>query len=329
MRNRIMILLILSIFTLTIFSSICFADPIRFSISANCTPEHPFSRSMKWVERTLERRTNGEIDVEYYFLGQLGSAKEQMELLMSGDLDYVMLGPREVGRYIPEVGILNGPYIFRDFDHAFKVMESSIGKELNEKCIDQLGIRIIVGVYEFGVRHLTTSKKIIKSPEDLHGEKMRVMDEPVSIAVMRAMGAKAVPIAFGELYLALKQGIADGQENPISNIIACKFQEVQKYLMLTGHVWNIGCGFINEAKYQSLTPENREIVVNTLQEGSAISDFLTEQAEIEGFKIWEEAGNEIIKVDVEAFKKPVVESIYYDLKKDEWKDLFEEIQAIE
>lgn len=328
MRNRIMILLILSVFTLTIFGSTCFAGPIRFSVSANCTPEHPFSQSMKWVERTLERRTNGEIDVVYYFLGELGSAKEQLDLLMSGDLDYVMLGPREVGRYISEVGILNGPYIFRDFDHAFKVMDSSIGEELNKKCIDQLGIRIIIGVYEFGVRHLTTTNKIIKSPEDLHGVKMRVMDDPASIAIMRAMGAEAVPIAFGELYLALKQGVADGEENPISNIIATKFHEVQKYLMLTGHSYNIGCGFINEAKFQSLTPENREILVSTLLEGAALSDFLTEQAEIEGFKIWEEAGNEIIKVDVEAFKKPVVESIYYDLNKDEWKDLFEEIQAI-
>lgn len=328
MKKNKIILVSLVLMMLFAYAGMGIAAPIRFAISANSTPQAPFSRSMEWVERTIERRTNGEIDVQYYFLGQLGSAREQFEMVMSGDLDYVMLGPREAGRYMPELGILNGPYIFRDFDHAFKVMEGEIGQELSQKCIEQLGLRIIA-THEFGVRHLTTSGKPIYSPADLRGLKMRVMDEPVSIALMRAMGGEATPIAFAELYLALQQGVADGQENPISNIIASNLHEVQKYVMLTGHVYNIGTGFLNEAKYQSLTPEQQEIIISTLREGAAISDFLTIEDEVSGFEVWKAAGNEIIEVDVEAFKKPAVESIYYDLMKDEWLELFEKIQAVE
>lgn len=326
-NNKIIILASTIALILLTCVNISFAVPIRFAISANATPQAPFSQSMTWVERTIERRTNGAIDVQYYFLGQLGSAREQFEMVMSGDLDYVMLGPREAGRYMPELGILNGPYIFRDFDHAFKVMEGRIGQELSQKCIDELGLRI-VATYEFGVRHITTTKKPIKIREDLKNLKMRVMDEPVSIAVMRAMGADATPIAFEELYLALQQGIADGQENPISNIIATNLHEVQKYLMLTGHVYNIGTGFLNEAKFQSLTPEHQEIIITTLLQGAAINDFVTMEEEERGFEIWKDIGNEIIEVDVEPFRKAVVESVYYDLMKDEWLSLFEEIQAI-
>jgi len=328
MRNKIMVIVILSMFMLIILSGTCFAASIKFIIAAGYTPQQPFSRSMEWVKRTIERRTNGEIDVEYYPGGQLGYGKELMDSVISGDIDYTMLGPREAGRYVTEIGIFNAPYIFRDFEHAYKVMEGSIGKKMEEKLLDKIGIRT-VGVYEYGSRYLTTANKIVKSPKDLHGVKIRVMDEPVSIAVMQAMGAVPVPISFGELYLALKQGIVEGQENPIANIIAQSFDEVQKYLILTGHVHNMGSGYMNEAKFQSLSPRNQEILISTLMEGVAICNFLQAEDEKEGFKIWKEAGNEIIEVDVDLFKKPVAESIFYDLKKDEWKDLYEEIQAVE
>ena len=118
MRNRIMVLFVLSIFMLIILSSTCFAAPIKFIIAAGYTPQQPFSRSMEWVERTLERRTNGEIDVEYYPGGQLGYGKELMDGVISGDIHYTMLGPREAGRYVTEIGIFNAPYIFRDFNHT-------------------------------------------------------------------------------------------------------------------------------------------------------------------------------------------------------------------
>lgn len=326
MNKRIKISILLLVAIIFITTNTTFAAPIKIIAAHVYAVNHPFSVSMEWVKRTLERRTNGEIQVEIYPAQQMGTVKEHVDGVISGDMDFSMLGPREVGRYVPEAGILNGPYIFRDFDHAIKVVEGEIGQEINKKMIETIGVRSIA-VYEYGVRHLTTGNTIARKPEDLKGLKIRSMDDPGSMAVIRAMGGNPVPVDFAELYLALRQGIADGQENPISTILAMNFHEVQKYLMLTGHSYNIGLGLFNEAKFQILRPDLQETVLRTFREGAAINDILIELEEEEGFEKWKAAGNEIIEVDVETFMKPVVESTYYDLYKSEWKDLYERIAA--
>jgi tripartite ATP-independent transporter DctP family solute receptor len=164
------------------------------------------------------------------------------------------------GRFVKEFNGLEGGYLFRDIDHMLKVMQGPIGKtELNQKLIDGMKVRALTYTYA-GTRHLTTSDKAVQHPADLKGLLIRVPQLDTYMATWKALGASTTGIAFNETYMALKMGVAKGQENPIPSIYAMKFHEVQKYLVLTGHAIACGVWSINNARFQGLPKDLQEIL---------------------------------------------------------------------
>ena len=161
----------------------------------------------------------------------LGGEREMIEAVQLGTLDIVNTSTGPVGNFVPEVKIVDIPFLFRDYDHARKVLDGPIGQDLLTK-FPSKGL-VALSWTENGFRHMTNNKRAIVKPEDASGLKMRTMENKV-----HAFGIQPTPMAFPEVFGALQQGTVDGQENPIPVILASKFSQVQKHLSLTGHVYS-------------------------------------------------------------------------------------------
>lgn len=209
--------------------------------------------------KEVEKRTDGRYKVETFYNGSLGGERESIEAVQLGTqaLTFSSTGP--VPNFVPETKILDIPFLFRDKAHARAVLDGPIGDDLLKK-FDARGFKALAWA-ENGVRHMTNSRREVHTPEDLKGLKMRTMENPVHITAYKALGIVPTPMAFPEVFTALQQGTVDGQENPLSVIMSAKFDQVQKYLSLTGHVYSPAIFLMNKAEYDKLKPEDQKAFV--------------------------------------------------------------------
>ncbi|RST85700.1 DctP family TRAP transporter solute-binding subunit [Aquibium carbonis] len=221
---------------------------------ATTTTSHYGVGAQKFLE-VLEDLSGGAFTGEISPSGQLGGERDMIEGLQIGSVDIVITSSGPMGNFVPEVYALDLPFLFRDYDHARKVLDGDIGKELLAK-IDE---NQLVGLAwsENGFRHVTNSERPIRTPDDLKGLKLRTMENRVHMEAFSGMGAAPTPMAFPELFAALQQGVIDGQENPITVITATKFWEVQKYVSLTGHVYSPALVLASPSVMDGLSDEER------------------------------------------------------------------------
>jgi TRAP-type transport system periplasmic protein len=200
--------------------------------------------------KEVAQRTNGRYKIETFYNGSIGGERESVEAVQLGtqELTFTSTGP--VPNFVPETKIFDVPFLFRDKAHARAVLDGPIGQEMLQK-FDAKGFKALAWA-ENGFRHMTNSKRDVKVPEDLKGLKMRTMENPVHIAAYKGFGIITTPMAFPEVFTALQQGTVDGQENPLSVIISAKFDQVQKHLTLTGHVYSPCVFLMNKAAYDKL-----------------------------------------------------------------------------
>ncbi|NUZ05302.1 TRAP transporter substrate-binding protein [Piscinibacter koreensis] len=206
--------------------------------------------------KEVAARTNGRYKVETFYNGALGGERESIEAVQLGtqELTFTSTGP--VPNFVPDTKILDVPFLFRDKAHARAVLDGPIGQDLLGK-FDAKGFKAL-GWAENGFRHMTNSKRDVKTPEDLKGLKMRTMENPVHIAAYKAFGIVTTPMAFPEVFTALQQGTVDGQENPLPVIISAKFDQVQKHLTLTGHVYSPCIFLMNKAAFDRLPAADKQ-----------------------------------------------------------------------
>jgi tripartite ATP-independent transporter DctP family solute receptor len=206
--------------------------------------------------REVEKRTNGRYKVQNFYSGALGAERESIEALQLGTLDLTMTSTGPVPNFVPEIAILDIPFLFRDYAHARAVLDGPIGQEMLKK-FEPKGIEALAWG-ENGFRNMTNSKHPVNGPADLKGLKMRTMENPVHIQAYKAFGIIPTPMAFTEVYTALQQGTVDGQENPLSVIEAAKLDQVQKYLTLTGHVYSPALILMSKAKWDALSAADKQ-----------------------------------------------------------------------
>ena len=181
----------------------------------------------------VEEQSGGAVQVDIYAAEQLGSNAEMAEMIEMGSLDAMMMPQGQEASFAPKINTLGLPFLFPDYESVYKVLDSEIGEELVADLADHNMIQL--AYWENGLRQTTNSKKAINSSADFAGLKIRTPEDAMTMAIFNALGASPSPLAFSELYLALQQGTFDGQENPVSNIYANNFQDVQKYLAMTNH----------------------------------------------------------------------------------------------
>ena len=214
--------------------------------------------------REVERRTNGRYKVQAFYSGSLGGERESIEAVQLGtqELTFTSTGP--VPNFVPEARILDIPFLFRDKPHARAVLDGPIGQEMLGK-FEAKGFKALAWG-ENGVRHMTNNKRPVNVPDDLKGLKMRTMENPVHVTAYKGLGIVTTPMAFPEVFTALQQGTVDGQENPLSVIMSAKFEQVQKHLSLTGHVYSPAVFLMSKAAFDKLSAADKQAFLDSAVE---------------------------------------------------------------
>lgn len=216
--------------------------------------------------KEVEKRTNGRYKIQTFYNGSLGGERESIEAVQLGTQELAFSSTGPVPNFVPETKILDVPFLFRDKAHARAVLDGPIGQDLLKK-FDSKGFKALVWA-ENGFRHMTNSKRDVKEPGDLKGLKMRTMENPVHIAAYKGFGIITTPMAFPEVFTALQQGTVDGQENPLPVIISAKFDQVQKHLSLTGHVYSPCILVMNKASFDKLAPADQQAFLEAAKEAA-------------------------------------------------------------
>ncbi len=302
MKSRLVVMLLVGLGILVVVpNASAQGAPLVMKWGIVLQPEHPFVLGMKKTAEIVAQKTNNRIQIQVFPAAQLGTGKDMIEATVFGSEAMVTEGAAMFSQWAPRLSIMEAPYLFRDVNHMVKAIKSPVGQEMVDELTTKRGLRSL-GVVYYGVRHLTANKPV-NTPEDVKGLKLRVPEVPLYLEMARAWGANPTPMAFAELYLALKQGTVDAQENPIPTINSGKFYEVQKYLILTGHIMVPQLHVISDKLWKSLSPGDQRILQEAVDEGIAFSNDMLikqEQSQAEEFK---KKGMQVITPDVAAFKK--------------------------
>lgn len=308
-------------------ASLCLAAPVTMKLGHIAEPDNPYGQGADYFAKLVKERTNGEVDIQVFPSSQLGNQRDLVEGLVLGTVDMTLTGTAVMGNFVPEVAVFDLPFIFRDIPHAYKALDT-VGMELC-KLGEKKGM-ITLAIWENGVRHMTNNRNAIRKPEDMKGLKIRVMEQPVYIKMMEVLGASPTPMAMSELYTALQKGVVDGQENPLAHIASKRFDEVQKYISLTGHTYAPEVVLISTIAWNKLTPEQQDIVLKAAEETRDWQRQLCRDSESEFMKAIKDRGHAEVNddVDIAAFMKATepVYKLYTDSFGDE---TIKAIQAIQ
>lgn len=237
-------------------------------------PRH--EASVKFAE-VIKAKSNGRIEVTVAPAAQLGDDAAMVTALRTGALDMSANSQGAVANTVPEYAAFGMPFLFADLQQAWKVMDGPAGKELAAKSAEK-GL-VVLGYWDNGIRHMSNSKRPLLKAEDLKGMKMRTPPDSVTVDIMQSLGAEAQQIKFAELYVALQQGVVDGQENPLMNIHASKLYEVQKFISLTGHKYEMTPFLMSKRTWDRLSDADRKLVQEAAAEATALQRKMSKESD--------------------------------------------------
>lgn len=253
---------------------------------------HPVHKGILEFKKALERNSAGKINIKIFPDAQLGSEREVLELLQIGSVAVTKVSAATLSNFVPEYKILGIPYLFRNKDHMFSVLEGKVGKSILEKG-EKFWLRGLC-YYDAGSRSFYTSKKAIRTPEDLKGLKIRVMNNQMAINMVNALGGSATPMSYGELYTAIQQGVVDGAENNPPSFVSSNHYEISKYYTLDQHSSVPDVLLISTKFWEKLSDEEKIWVQDAADESAqAQKKFWSDSVE-ESMKIAKEYGVEVI-----------------------------------
>ncbi len=261
---------------------------------------HPGNVAAKQFAAKVEERTKGQIKIAIYPANVLGSPPEQTEQVRLGVLDIMLPTQGQLDKYVKAFSVVMLPFVYDDYDHAHRTLDGPSMDWLGPLAEKQ-GF-IVLSNWEWGFRNLTNSKRAILKPEDVKGLKIRVPPEIQLEAAMEALGGVVTKIAFPEVYMALAQGVVDGQENPIAVIYHFKFFEVQKYLALTRHAYNNMVHVVSTKTWAKLTPEQQKIFREESKSAGALMRKILMNDEADQIAKMEKAGIKVTRPDLSPFR---------------------------
>jgi TRAP-type transport system periplasmic protein len=260
-RNKIFAALL--IFSMLFFaSSVAFAGKkvMKMAIIDPLEPKGNPTAALSMVFKTeVESRTNGDIEVRIYPSGSLGTQREILEQINAGVTHSSAATLGGVSAFYPNVDILNAPFVFKNIEDAYRLMQSDFMSDFQEDIRKKTGFHVLGFIPVAGFQ-LTNSKGPIKTPADMKGLKMRTMTMPLHMKFMEALGASATPIAWSEIYTSLQTRVVDGQHNPLYIIQTSKLYEVQKYMTISNHMTAFYCWVVSDKWFSSLSSQEQDIV---------------------------------------------------------------------
>jgi tripartite ATP-independent transporter DctP family solute receptor len=267
----------------------------------------PFHTESVWAAEEIGKRTEGRYKIDVFPASQLGKEADLNQGLKLGTVDIIISGSSFAAREYAPIGVTYFPYIFRDPAHLIAYTKSDVFKRLAQGYEEASGNHIAAVTY-YGTRHTTSNRPITKCA-DMQGLKMRVPDVPAYLAMPRACGANTTPIAFAEVYLALQNGTVEAQENPLTTIEAKKFYEVQKHIVLTGHIVDHLNTLISKSLWSQLSDADKQIFTEVMQQAAERATKIIEEREQKLVATFKEKGIEVTEVDKSDFEKTVNEKV--------------------
>ena len=283
------------------------------------------------VAKLVKERTNGRVEIQVFANSQLGGVGEMVDGIKAGAIAMGHHDFASLGKILPNTAVFNAPFIYRDPGHALRATDprsSDALKAINAELVQKGGMRI-VGSFFQGTRHLTSKERVL-SPADMRGKKYRGVPVKLWSSMITGMGAVATPVEVSELATALATGLVVGQENPLPNIFNLKLHEVQKFVMLTGHMQSVLSVFVNERIWQGIPAADRKIIEDTMYEvGQKTLDWDRDSAdryrrdlEARGMTFIAEKDG----LNLGAFRQAVNAQVLKDFP--EWTQLIQQIQAV-
>ncbi|GAK58047.1 TRAP dicarboxylate transporter, DctP subunit [Candidatus Vecturithrix granuli] len=333
------LLLIVIVLTIGLLTNMGFAEDPKYTLRFNTVggPNEPQTLSMQKFADVVGKLSGGKIEVKVFHSGQLADQKTSILGIMRGSGALEMSSDASPAWFadladFPEIGVLEAAYVYRDIDHAYRVQLGAFGQGYWDKLAEKSGIRVL-DVWYLGTRQLDLTKNAgeVRTPADLDGVKLRMPNSEAWLNVGRALGANPTPLGFGEVYMALKTGTIDGQDNPLPTDFSEKFYEVTHYIVLTDHVIAFIMPIINEKLWQEM-PEKYRVYIKKAMEVARYHQnmmVLEQEAELIG-KFAEEFGMEIIIPDKQAFMDHAREFYSQEQFEKLWgAGMYSKIQAME
>ena len=270
----------------------------------------PYHKWSVWAAGEIEKRTAGKYHIDVFPASTLGKESDLNQGLTLGTVDMIISGLSFAARTMPRIGVGYYPYTFRDGEHLIKFSKSPLFKEMVDEYRNKTGIQITAMTY-YGARH-TTSNKAFTDCAGMKGLKMRVPDVPAYLALPKSCGANPTPIAFAEVYLALQNGTVDAQENPLTTIEAKKFYEVQKYIILTGHIIDSLATQVAPHVWSKLSDPEKKIFTDVTLEAAANATADIQKREGELADEFRKKGLTVTAVDKKSFQDAILKNVTFE-----------------
>jgi tripartite ATP-independent transporter DctP family solute receptor len=301
-------------------------DVVVLKLAHSLDTGHAVHKGMVHMAERLDEISDGHMRIDVYPSGQLGGERETVELLQIGSIAMTKVSTSPLESFVPAMQIFSIPYVFRDREHFFKVLDSEIGEELL-KSTEVARLRGL-GYYDAGSRSFYTTDKPVRTPADLNGLKIRVQKSQTSVRMVKALGGSATPISWGELYTALQQGVVDGAENNPPSFYLSRHYEICKYYSLDEHTSVPDILLMSSRIWHDLSPQQQAWLQQAVDDSVAYQRKLWREATEEALAAVQAAGVEVLRPDKAPFQDAVREmKATYDGT--EVGDLLARIEAVE
>jgi tripartite ATP-independent transporter DctP family solute receptor len=273
----------------------------------------------------VKQESKGDLSIEVFPSEQLGSDLKMAEAVTLGGLDMSINSQGPVAVYNDKLLVVGLPFLFAKPEQAYAVLDGEVGEMISQELVKK-GMRVLA-YWENGFRHITNSKRPINMPDDLKGLKIRTPDDKITIAIFKALGANPAPLAFGELYMALSQGVFDGQENPATNIYYNKLYEVQKFMSLSNHKYESCPLIISEKTWQKLSKGNQTLLKEAAMKYAKVHRELNTKTNNDLIGEMKKLGVQVNQADIPALRAATL-SVYKEFEPVFGKDLIDKALAV-
>ncbi|WP_110650038.1 TRAP transporter substrate-binding protein [Salinicola peritrichatus] len=294
------------------------AKTLRLGHSA--TESNPRHEAALFFAKRIDALSDGDLQINVSSNAQLGDDHQMLSQIRLGSLALSISSQGALGTVIPEANMIGLPFLFSDVETAWRVMDGKVGERLSEKAQED-GI-VMLGYWDNGLRQITNNVRPIEHPDDLQGLKIRVPPDEMGKDIIAALGATPTPIDFSETYLALQQGVVDGQENPIANIYSQKFYEVQDYLSMTNHKYEILPFMASATIWNTLSDEEKAWMRQAAKEALGYQRNLMQEQQADQIDTIRDSGVQVAKVDADEFRAST-RSVY-----DKWEKQYPDFSSL-
>jgi tripartite ATP-independent transporter DctP family solute receptor len=300
-------------------------NALEIKIAHHLSPQSVQNAGLEKFKEIVEKEAKGQIKVSIFPAGQLGSQADLLKQVKSGSLQMSLGESGAFANYDKELGVLALPFLFSDYEQYHKVVDGEIGQRLNKKLVDVGGMRTIA-FYDGGIRDIYSSKKPVKTIDDLKGMKIRTPQSPIFIDTFKALGANPTPVAAGDIYTSMQTGLVDSMEGTTETGWTFKIHEVGKYISRTRHINTDVQLAVNEKWLQSLPAEQRDLILKAAKDSEKFQRDEWKKKEQEFLdKLKGEGKMEVVDTDLKPFKDGVAD-VYKKFKEETKSDILDKIQ---